>query len=65
MDIETLLWILAAGLATGLGGLALVLVPRTGRGRSAERPRLASAEATYFLASIETLRGFGTSTFGA
>ena len=28
MDTETLLWILAAGLATGLGGLALLLVPR-------------------------------------
>jgi ZIP family zinc transporter len=28
MDIETLLWILAAGLATGVGGLALLLVPR-------------------------------------
>jgi zinc transporter, ZIP family len=28
LDIETLLWILAAGLATGLGGLALLLVPK-------------------------------------
>lgn len=28
MDTETLFWILAAGLATGVGGLALLLVPR-------------------------------------
>jgi ZIP family zinc transporter len=28
VDTETLLWILAAGLATGVGGLALLLVPR-------------------------------------
>jgi ZIP family zinc transporter len=28
VDAETLLWILAAGLATGVGGLALLLVPR-------------------------------------
>lgn len=28
LDTETLLWILAAGLATGLGGFALLLVPR-------------------------------------
>jgi ZIP family zinc transporter len=28
MDLETLLWILAAGAATGVGGLALFLMPR-------------------------------------
>jgi zinc transporter, ZIP family len=28
VDVETLLWILAAGLATGVGGLALLLMPR-------------------------------------
>jgi ZIP family zinc transporter len=27
MDLETLLWIVAAGVATGIGGLALLLVP--------------------------------------
>ena len=28
IDLETLIWIIAAGLATGVGGLALLLVPR-------------------------------------
>jgi hypothetical protein len=30
MDAETLAWILASGLATGVGGFSLLLLPRPG-----------------------------------